>query len=209
LNDWVRLGGAFHSSTYYDMEDEYSTAITAVWNDTLGTMYDPSPFGYFNYELKTPWKAIGSVAINIKKKGLITVDIEIIDYASAKFNSDNYKFSNENAVINAQTKDKGGDDNIENIVSDYTHYALKNKLDGVVCSPKEIEVVKKIASDKLIIITPGIRPSSSSNTQDDQKRFMTPKEAIKCGANYLVIGRPITQSLKPLKTLQKINTSLE
>ena len=101
LNDWVRLGGAFHSSTYYDMEDEYSTAITAVWNDTLGTMYDPSPFGYFNYELKTPWKAIGSVAINIKKKGLITADIEIIDYASAKFNSDTYKFSNENAVINS------------------------------------------------------------------------------------------------------------
>jgi len=101
LNDWVRLGGAFHSSTYYDMEDEYSTAITAVWNDTLGTMYDPSPFGYFSYELKTPWKAIGSVAINIKKKGLITADIEIIDYASAKFNSDNYKFSDENAVINS------------------------------------------------------------------------------------------------------------
>jgi len=99
LNDWVRLGGAFHSSTYYDMEDEYSTAITAVWNDTLGTMYDPSPFGYFNYELKTPWKAIGSVAINIKKKGLITADIEIIDYASAKFNSDTYKFADENDVI--------------------------------------------------------------------------------------------------------------
>ena len=101
LNDWVRLGGAFHSSTYYDMEDEYSTAITAVWNDTLGTMFDPSPFGYFNYELKTPWKAIGSIAINIKKKGLITADIEIIDYASAKFNSDTYKFSDENAVINS------------------------------------------------------------------------------------------------------------
>jgi hypothetical protein len=101
LNDWVRLGGTFHSSTYYDMEDEYSTAITAVWNDTLGTMFDPSPFGYFNYELKTPWKAIGSIAINIKKKGLITADIEIIDYASAKFNSDTYKFSDENAVINS------------------------------------------------------------------------------------------------------------
>ena len=100
LNDWVRLGGAFHSSTYYDMEDEYSTAITAVWNDTLGTMYDPSPFGYFNYELKTPWKAIGSVAINIKKKGLITTDIEIIDYTSAKLNSDTYKFSEENNIIN-------------------------------------------------------------------------------------------------------------
>ena len=101
LNDWIRVGGTLHSPTFYDMEDEYSTAITAVWRDTLGTKYDSSPFGYFNYELKTPWKAIGSVAINIKKQGLITADIEIVDYASAKFNSDSYKFSDENEVINS------------------------------------------------------------------------------------------------------------
>jgi hypothetical protein len=101
LNDWVRLGGAFHSPTFYDMEDEYSTAITTVWSDSLGTKYDSSPFGYFNYELKTPWKAIGSLAINIKKKGLITADIEMIDYASAKLNSDTYKFTDENDVINS------------------------------------------------------------------------------------------------------------
>ena len=101
LNDWVRFGGAYHSSTFYDMEDEYSNAMTAVWNDTLGTMYQSSPFGYFNYVLKTPWKAIGSVAINIKKQWLITADIEIVDYASAKFNSDSYKFSDENEVINS------------------------------------------------------------------------------------------------------------
>ncbi len=101
LNDWIRVGGALHSPTFYDMEDEYSTAITAVWSDTLGTKYDSSPFGYFNYELKTPWKAIGSVAINIKKQGLISADIEIVDYTSAKFNSDSYKFSDENEVINS------------------------------------------------------------------------------------------------------------
>ena len=100
LNDWIRVGGTLHSPTFYDMEDEYSTAITAVWNDTLGTKYDSSPFGYFNYELKTPWKAIGSVAINIKKQGLITADIEMIDYSSAKFNSDTYKFTDENKLIN-------------------------------------------------------------------------------------------------------------
>ena len=81
LNDWIRVGGTLHSPTFYDMKDEYSTAITAVWSDTLGTKYDSSPFGYFNYELKTPWKAIGSVAININKQGLITADIEIVDYA--------------------------------------------------------------------------------------------------------------------------------
>ena len=100
LNDWVRVGAALHSPTCYDMEDEYSTAIIAVWSDTLGTKYDSSPFGYFNYKLKTPWKAIGSVAINIKKQGLITADIEMIDYSSAKFNSDTYKFTEENNIIN-------------------------------------------------------------------------------------------------------------
>jgi len=98
--------------------------------------------------------------------------------------------------------------NIKKIVEDFTQYALKNKLDGVVCSPKEIKIVKKIASDKLIIITPGIRPMNFKNKSDDQKRFMTPKEAISSGANYLVIGRPITQSKNPLKELQSINTSL-
>jgi len=112
------------------------------------------------------------------------------------------------SLDSSQTKKYNYNDNIENIVADYTHYALKNKLDGVVCSPKEIKIVKKIASDKLIIITPGIRPSNSSNVQDDQKRFMTPKDAINYGANYLVIGRPITQSSKPLKTVQKINLTL-
>jgi len=109
----------------------------------------------------------------------------------------------------SQTKKYHYNDNLENIVADYTHYALINNLDGVVCSPKEIEIVKKIASDKLIIITPGIRPSGSLSVQDDQKRFMTPNKAIKCGANYLVIGRPITQSSKPLETVQKINSTLE
>jgi len=99
LNDWVRFGGAYHSSTFYDMEDEYTTSITTEWGDS--TKYGSSPFGYFNYELKTPWKAIGSVAINIKKQGLISADIEIVDYASAKFNSDSYKFSDENEVINS------------------------------------------------------------------------------------------------------------
>ena len=113
------------------------------------------------------------------------------------------------SLDSSQTKKYHYNDDVEKIVAEYTYYALKNNLDGVVCSPKEIEIVKKIASNKLIIITPGIRLSDSSSFQDDQKRFMTPNEAIKCGANYLVIGRPITQSSKPLETVQKINSTLE
>jgi len=99
--------------------------------------------------------------------------------------------------------------NIENIVSNFTNHALKNNLDGIVCSPREIKMIKKIASHKLIIITPGIRPLNYDRSSDDQKRTMTPKEAIDAGANYLVIGRPITKVINPLESLQLINSSLE
>ena len=98
--------------------------------------------------------------------------------------------------------------NIDNIVSDYAKSALRNKLDGIICSPKEIKKIKKITSNKILIITPGIRPDNY-NQNDDQKRTMSPREAINAGADYLVIGRPITKSLNPLKILTEINSSLE
>ena len=79
-------------------------------------------------------------------------------------------------------------------------------IDGIVCSPHELKLVKK--RDNLLSITPGIRLQDSN---DDQKRVMTPKEAINLGADYLVIGRPITQSDDILETLEgifnKINNS--
>ena len=97
---------------------------------------------------------------------------------------------------------------IEKIVSDYTNYALKSNLDGIVCSPLEVNMVKKIAGDKLITVVPGIRPGEYNNKNDDQKRYVTPKEAIDFGADYLVIGRPITESHNPLKSIKEINESL-
>ena len=99
--------------------------------------------------------------------------------------------------------------NIQNIVSQYTNSALKNKIDGIVCSPKEIFTIKEIAKNKLIIITPGIRPINYHDQNDDQKRTMTPREAINAGANYLVIGRPIIKSEDPLTALKLINSSLD
>ena len=98
--------------------------------------------------------------------------------------------------------------NINNLVVKFVKNALENKLDGVVCSPLEIELVKKISSGKLIIVTPGIRPENY-NKNDDQKRFMSPKEAVDLGSNYLVIGRPITQSSNPLLEITSINSSIE
>ena len=77
-------------------------------------------------------------------------------------------------------------------------------IDGVVCSPHELELVSKRKS--LLTITPGIRLYDSN---DDQKRVMTPKEAIDHGADYLVIGRPITTSENISKALIEIYSSIQ
>ena len=77
-------------------------------------------------------------------------------------------------------------------------------IDGVVCSPHELELVAQRGS--LLSITPGIR---MQNSNDDQKRVMTPKEAIQLGADYLVIGRPITSSTNIAESLNKIYESIQ
>jgi len=112
------------------------------------------------------------------------------------------------SIDSAQAEKYYSEKNINNLVGKFVKNSLENKLDGVVCSPLEIELVKKISSGKLIIVTPGIRPENY-NKNDDQKRFMSPKEAVNLGANYLVIGRPITQSSNPLSEITSINSSIE
>ena len=112
------------------------------------------------------------------------------------------------SIDGAQAEKYYGEKNINNLVGKFVKNALENKLDGVVCSPLEIELVKKISSGKLIIVTPGIR-LENYNKIDDQKRFMSPKKAVNLGANYLVIGRPITQSSNPLLEITSINSSIE
>ena len=77
-------------------------------------------------------------------------------------------------------------------------------IDGVVCSPHELKLVNSRPS--LLSITPGIR---IKDLKDDQKRVMTPKEAIDLGANYLVIGRPITASDDISKSLEEIYSSIQ
>ena len=74
----------------------------------------------------------------------------------------------------------------------------------MVCSPHELELVSK--RESLLSITPGIRLDESN---DDQKRVMTPKQAIELGADYLVIGRPITESNNIKESLSRIVESLK
>lgn len=79
-------------------------------------------------------------------------------------------------------------------------------LDGVVCSAWEAEMLKQSLGKSFKLITPGIRPEGSA--ANDQKRIMTPTQAVALGVDYLVIGRPITQADNPLAVLQQINQSL-
>lgn len=84
--------------------------------------------------------------------------------------------------------------------------AKRSGLDGVVCSALEATSLRAELGDDFTLVTPGIRLQQS--VQDDQSRVMTPQAAIKAGASYLVIGRPITQSPDPLKTLNEITETL-
>ncbi|MFP3014286.1 MAG: orotidine-5'-phosphate decarboxylase [Arsenophonus sp.] len=79
-------------------------------------------------------------------------------------------------------------------------------LDGVVCSAHEASIVKSACGNNFLLITPGIR--NNVTDVNDQRRIMTPKEAINVGINYIVIGRPITCSVNPVLSLIKINRSI-
>ena len=80
-------------------------------------------------------------------------------------------------------------------------------LKGVVCSPQEIELLRTELGPELKIITPGIRPAWAE--AQDQKRIMTPAEALIKGADYMVIGRPITQAVSPAEAFARIVEELE
>lgn len=100
--------------------------------------------------------------------------------------------------------------NINHLVKKFSKYAQKNNISGLVCSPQEIKIVRKEVGKKMILVVPGIRIEKKSiNKKDDQQRTLTAKQAIKLGADYLVIGRPIIESKKPLETLKKINLSIQ
>lgn len=79
-------------------------------------------------------------------------------------------------------------------------------MDGVVCSPREISRLRETLGPEFLIVTPGIRPAGAVG--DDQKRIATPAEAVRMGADYLVIGRPVTGAPDPLRAVQEITASL-
>jgi orotidine-5'-phosphate decarboxylase len=85
-------------------------------------------------------------------------------------------------------------------------FAQECGIDGVVCSPREIQVVRKVVNPNFKIVTPGIRmPDQSMN---DQQRIATPHDALAAGADYIVVGRAVTDDPDPRAALQRLIASI-
>ena len=106
------------------------------------------------------------------------------------------------SLDNKSIKQVGIDLNIKDQVLLLTDLCKEEGLDGVVCSPDELVILRENVNENFLLVTPGIRSSKAEN--HDQKRISTVTEAIKRGANYVVIGREITTDADPNKKIKKI-----
>lgn len=94
----------------------------------------------------------------------------------------------------------------QQLVLNWANLAKNSGLDGVVCSAQEAAMLRQNLGSEFLLITPGIRLDTDNNS-DDQRRIMTPKQALIAGSSYLVMGRPITQAQNPVALLRQINAT--
>jgi orotidine-5'-phosphate decarboxylase len=102
---------------------------------------------------------------------------------------------------------RGADQEVSEMVVTMARITGESGLDGVVCSGQEVAAVKRAMGDSFLTVVPGIRPQGSA--PDDQRRVLTPGAAIREGADYLVVGRPITGDPDPLGALKSIHEEIE
>ncbi len=108
------------------------------------------------------------------------------------------------AILEKEIGISGG---IEEQVVKWALLAKGSGLSGVVASPREIRALREACGPDFIIVTPGVRPAWAA--VNDQKRVMTPKEAVEAGASYLVVGRPITGAADPVEAAKRIVEEME
>lgn len=106
----------------------------------------------------------------------------------------------------ADLKALGYQQNAADLALNLAQLAADSGIDGVVCSAQEALLMRQRFGADFCLVTPGIRPEGSAKT--DQQRIVTPQQAIKDGANYLVIGRPITKAEDPVAMLARINAQI-
>lgn len=97
--EWVRFGAAIHSPTFYNLSDEYSTDLSSNFVSPQMSQTWYSKYGYYNYQLTTPFKAIANLAFIINKFALISFDYEYIDYSLSRLRAFDYTFIDENMAV--------------------------------------------------------------------------------------------------------------
>jgi orotidine-5'-phosphate decarboxylase len=93
------------------------------------------------------------------------------------------------------------------VVRDRALLAQKSGIDGVISSPHEIELIKKACGKDFSVITPGIR--MATDAKNDQQRIATPSMAIKAGADFIVVGRPIIEASDPVDAAKRVTEEIE
>ncbi len=108
-------------------------------------------------------------------------------------------------LLTSQTSaDLGSERSDSAFVTDLVKVAVDTRLAGIICSPHELGEVRKHVLPGFMLVTPGIRLPKEEVFEDDQQRFASPTQAMEWGADYLVIGRPITQAREPREVIQRL-----
>ncbi len=170
----IKLGGnVFYDGKFMDIPNTVAGAARGV-SKLVVSMFNVHTLGGIEM-MKAAVKASEEKASELKIERPLVLGVTMLT-------------SIDNSVMNDQLRIQG------DVVSQVVHLATlaeKSGLDGVIASPHEIEAIHKNMPRRMLVITPGVRPSWAA--PQDQRRIMTPAEAILKGASYLVIGRPITK----------------
>ena len=111
LNDFIRIGGSVHSPSYLFLTDNYSSSMKTVLDSSYGTFNESSPKGNYSYNITTPWRMNGSLALTFKKYGFLSMDYEFMDYSEAFFSFNNGNSTDASAYenqLNQTIKNKYG-----------------------------------------------------------------------------------------------------
>jgi orotidine-5'-phosphate decarboxylase len=111
------------------------------------------------------------------------------------------------SLTDRDLREVGISNKVQKEVKELATLSKRCGLDGVVASGQEVKMIRKTAGKDFLIVTPGVRPTWAAH--GDQKRIVTPKEAIESGADFIVVGRPITQHPQPLAAVEKILKEIE
>jgi orotidine-5'-phosphate decarboxylase len=111
------------------------------------------------------------------------------------------------SLLQEDLDELGLQDTTAEVVRRFGELAISSGVDGLVASPKEVTMLRKQLGQDPILVTPGVRPLGAE--AQDQKRIATPSQAVSDGADYLVIGRPITAAADPVQAVEDIVAGLE